>query len=48
MTGALLRLKPNSSLNNSFPSINFTNGAQTRSAHGDRVINEQSNAFSEI
>ena len=48
MTGALLWLRPNSSPNKSFPSINFTNGALTRSFHGDRVINEQSNVFSTI
>ena len=48
MTGALLRLRPNSSPNKSFPSINFTNGALARSVHGDRVINGQSNAFPAI
>jgi hypothetical protein len=48
MTGALHRLRLNSSLNKSFPSINFTNGALTRSVHGDRVIDGQSNAFPAI
>jgi hypothetical protein len=48
MTGALLWLRPNSSPNKSFPSINFTNGALTRFVHGDRVINRQSNAFPTI
>jgi hypothetical protein len=41
MTGALLWLRPNSSPNKSFPSINFTNGALTRSVHGDSGHNGQ-------
>jgi hypothetical protein len=45
MTGALLRLIPNSSPNKCFPSINFTSEALTRSVHGDHAINGQSNAF---
>jgi hypothetical protein len=48
MIGALFRLEPNSSLNKSFPSTNFTNGALTCSVHDDRVINGQSNAFPAI
>jgi hypothetical protein len=41
MTGALLWLRPNSSPNKSFPSNNFTNGALTRSVHGDSGHNGQ-------
>jgi hypothetical protein len=48
MIGALLRLRPNSSPNKSFPSSNFTIGPVTRSVHGDRGHDEQSNAFPAI
>jgi hypothetical protein len=48
MTGALLQLKPNSSPNNRFPSTNFTNDALTCSVHGDRMIDDQTNAFPAI
>jgi hypothetical protein len=45
MTGALLRLRPNSSPNKRFPSTNFTIGPLTRSVHGDRGHDGQSNVF---
>jgi hypothetical protein len=48
MTGALLRLRPNSSPNKCFPSINFINGALTRSVHGDSGHNGQHNVFPTI
>ena len=48
MTGALLRLRPNSSPNKSFPSTNFTNGALTRSVHGDSGHDGQSDTFPAI
>jgi hypothetical protein len=44
-TNALLRLRPNSSPNKSFPSTNFTIGPLTRSVHGDNGHHGQSNAF---
>jgi hypothetical protein len=45
MTSALLRLRPNSSSNKCFPSINFTSGALTRSVHGDSGHNGQHDVF---
>ena len=45
MIGVLLWQRPNSSPNESFPSTNFTNGALTRSVHGDSGHHGQSNAF---
>jgi hypothetical protein len=45
MTGALLRMRPNSGSNKSFPSTNFTIGPLTRSIHGDSGHDGQSNAF---
>jgi hypothetical protein len=39
MTGAPTWLTPNSTLNNHFPSINFTSGALIRPAHGDSADN---------
>jgi hypothetical protein len=48
MTGALLRLRPNSSSNKCFPSINFTSGALTRSVHGDSGHNGQHDMFPAI
>jgi hypothetical protein len=45
MTGALLRLRPNSSSNKCFPSINFTSGALNRSVHGDSGHNGQHDIF---
>jgi hypothetical protein len=45
MTDVLLWQRLNSSPDESFPSINFTNGALTCSVHGDRVINDHSNVF---
>jgi hypothetical protein len=46
--GTLRRLAPNSSLNRSSPSTNFTNGALTRPDHGDRMDNRHSNALPAI
>jgi hypothetical protein len=48
MTDALLRLRPNSSPNKSFPSTNFTNRALTRSIHGGNGHHGQSNTFPAI
>jgi hypothetical protein len=48
MTGALLRLRLNSSPNKSFPSNNFTNGALTRSVHGGSGHNGQHDVFPAI
>jgi hypothetical protein len=45
MTDVLLWQRPNSSPNESFPSTNFTNGALTRSVHGDSGHDEHSHAF---
>jgi hypothetical protein len=39
MTGAPTWLTPNSTLNNCFPSINFTSGALIRPVHGDSADN---------
>jgi hypothetical protein len=48
MTNVLLWQRLNSSPNESFPSTNFTNGALTRSVHGDSGHHGQSNAFPAI
>jgi hypothetical protein len=45
MTGALLRLRPNSSPKKRFPSTNFTIEPLSRSVHGDNGHDGQSNAF---
>jgi hypothetical protein len=45
MTDVLLWQRPNSSPNEGFPSTNFTNGALTRTVHGDSGHYRQSSAF---
>jgi hypothetical protein len=48
MTGTLLWQRPNSRPNEGFPSTNFTNGALTRTVHGDSEYYRQSSTFSLI